>query len=88
MRIRFLKNEEYNGTRTVVVDNLTVIEDCRFFVEFGKIFEIKDYILDNDGHLAIVTNDDCVFRSSVNNVELFEPSGYTSYTPSNCGCKK
>jgi hypothetical protein len=87
MRIRFLKNIDCNGNKTVIVDGVITIENCRFFVEVGQVIEVQDYIVANDGKLDIIFKDNCIFRVGSQDIELSEPSGY-SPTPKPCGCNK
>ena len=88
MKVRFLRNNDFTGTRTVILSGVAVIEDRRFFVEYGQIWDIQDYILKDSGAVAIITLDDGIFDVKPSDVELFEPSGYGAYTPSDCGCGK
>jgi hypothetical protein len=85
MRIRFLKNNEYIGIKTAIVDGKATIEDCRFFVEFGQILEIQYYILAPEGGIDIITSDNSIFHVGPDDIELSEPS---SYVPTGQCCNK
>lgn len=85
MRIRFLRNKEYECIRTVIIDGIISVIDNRFFVEFGNVHDIQEYIIVNEDEAAIILSDSSICRIPLNEIELSDPQEFKA---SDCNCKK